>query len=305
MTRPGEPAPIWVTGARGLLGRALVAALHAAGHDVIATGREADVADRDCLLAALGGRRPRCIFNAAAYTAVDRAEAEPARAHRDNVVGAEVLALLARDLAASLVHFSTDYVFDGTSAQPLGEDAPTAPLNVYGRTKRDGELRVLATATPAHRVIVLRTSWLFGPGGPDFVTTMLELARTRPELHVVDDQHGRPTYAPDLAALALAIGIGPLAHLPSQILHAANAGPTTWHGFASAIVERARAHRLPVLTHTVHAVTSAAFPRPARRPAWSVLDTSRLERALADAGGGERMRGWTAALDAHLADLTR
>lgn len=293
---------VWVTGARGMLGSELVENLVARGHEVLATGREVDIADRSSLVAALGARHPRCIINAAAYTAVDLAESDAAAAFRTNADGAGVLAGLARELGADLVHVSTDYVFSGTHGQPIREDAPLAPRGVYAESKALGEARVLATASADQRVVVVRTSWIFGPNPRSFVARMLSLMASRESLDVVADQHGRPTAAVDLANVLVMLGVGELAHLASGAYHFANPGETTWHGFATAIHEAAQRFGRPLLTTAINPVATAAFPRPAPRPAWSVLDCTTLERALAAVD--KPARSWRAALDELLAEAS-
>lgn len=297
MTRPRDERLVWVTGARGLLGAALVDALARAGREVLATGREVDITDRAALEAALGDRAPRCIFNAAAFTAVDDAESRIAEAFALNADGADNIATLARERGSDLVHFSTDYVFDGAPPHPLSEDAPTAPCNVYGRSKLAGERRVLASVDASRRVVVMRTSWLFGARGRSFVSRVLALLAEREELSVVDDQHGSPTAVSDLAEAALDLAdLGRGVHgAPSGLYHFANAGVTTWHGFACAIREQALRLGLPVRARAIHAVPSADFPRPAPRPRWSVLATDKFERA-----SGRSPRPWASALEAAL-----
>lgn len=286
---------VWVTGARGMLGSELVRNLAVRGHEVLATGREADIADRERLLVALAGRRPRCIINAAAYTAVDLAESESTAAFRINAEGAGIIAELARDIAADFVHVSTDYVFEGLHGEPIKEDAPLAPRGVYAQSKALGEARVLATIDAAHRVIVVRTSWLFGPHPRSFVARMLSLMARRETLDVVADQYGRPTAAVDLADVLVMLGIGELQTIPSGAYHFANPGATTWHGFATAIQAAARHHGQSLATTSIRPIATSAFPRPAPRPAWSVLDCTTLERALADCG--RPARSWLSALD--------
>ena len=284
----------WVTGANGMLGSELVTRLRARGCDVLATTRATDISDRTSLVQALAGRRPSCVFNAAAYTAVDLAESDAQAAFKTNADGAGVVAELARELAADLVHVSTDYVFDGAVGVPLREDAPTGPVGVYARSKHLGEERVLATTDDAHRVAVVRTSWTFGDHPRSFVTRMLALMAARETLDVVADQHGRPTSAGDLAEVLIALGLGDL-RLQSGTYHFANPGVTTWHGFAVAIHASALRHGLPLVTNAIHPVTSAAYPRPAPRPRWSVLDCTTLERALTALG--RPPRPWLDALD--------
>jgi dTDP-4-dehydrorhamnose reductase len=206
------------------------------------------------------------VINCAAYTKVDACEANEAEAHAINAIGAGHVAKLARGKIA--VHVSTDYVFDGSATTPYREDAPTGPINAYGRTKLAGEQAFLEANDRGH---VVRTSWLFGAAGPSFVGTMLRVLATKPEVRVVDDQRGRPTASVDLAAAVIAIALrtpGP------GIYHFANAGDVTWFGFASAIKDLAR------LPATLVPITTADYPTPAKRPAWSVLATDKLERAV-------------------------
>ena len=255
-----------VTGGHGQLGRAIVRRGLASGDAVHALGRDAlDVCRVDA--AQLAALAPDLVINAAAYTAVDRAEAEPARAFAVNADGAARLARACADTGCALLQVSTDYVFDGAGARAYREDDPVAPLGVYGASKSAGEQAVIA-----HGGTVVRTSWLFGDGGPSFVHTMLRLAAERPVLRVVADQHGCPTWADDLADTLLALG----RHAGrGACYHACGAGPTTWHGFAEAIVDEARRHRV-LRCERVEAITTADYPTPARRPARAILDTTRL-----------------------------
>jgi dTDP-4-dehydrorhamnose reductase len=247
---------VLVTGGGGQLGRSVAAR----AKDVIAP----DVEDLDiCAPIDL----PDCdlVINAAAYTAVDKAESERDRAFAVNRDGAANLARACRERGIRLLHVSTDYVFDGTATRPYREDDPIAPLGAYGESKAAGERVVLELGGT-----VVRTSWLFAEGGPSFVHTMLRLAREKPVLRVVADQYGCPTYGGDLAEALLAI-----AEAPTGVYHYCNEGATSWHAFATAIVDEARA-RTSVACERVEAITTADFPTPARRPAYSVLDTSRV-----------------------------
>jgi len=244
---------ILVTGGRGQLGRSLATRARAAGHEVAAPDvDELDITKPIAL--------PSCdlVINAAAYTAVDKAESERDAAFAVNRDGAAHLARACKERGVRLVHVSTDYVFDGTATRPYREDDPVAPQSVYGASKAEGE-----RAVGAFGGTVVRTSWLFAEGGPSFVHTILRLARERPSLRVVADQHGCPTYAGDLAQALLE-----LAAAPAGIYHYCNDGATTWHAFAEAIVGRA-----------VTPITTADYPTPAKRPAYSVLDTTKV-RAL-------------------------
>lgn len=261
---------VLVTGGRGQLGRSLTWAATVRADVAVALGRdELNITAPAQVTAALRAHEPDVVINSAAYTAVDRAEAERDRAFAINADGAGHVARACAAHGVPLLHVSTDYVFDGTEARPYRADDPASPINVYGASKAAGERQVLDAGG-----VVVRTSWLFGEGGPSFVHTMLRLARERPALRVVADQHGCPTCTDDLALALLALAT----RERSGIYHACGDGPTTWHGFATAIVEEAR--RLTAIAcERVEPIATAEYPTPARRPAYSVLDTGRL-RAL-------------------------
>lgn len=259
---------ILVTGGRGQLGRSLVRCGRANGHEVVALGRDVlDVRVPDHIARHLDVVAPTLVISAAAYTAVDRAEAEPALAFAINAEGAGNVARACLARGIPLLHLSTDYVFDGTQAEPYREDAPVRPLGVYGASKARGEALVREAGGT-----VVRTSWLFGAGGPSFVHAILRRARHERVLRVVADQRGCPTWTDDLAQVLLQLGA-----LPAReaTYHACGAEPTTWHAFAQAIVDEAHRHR-SLACERVEPITSADYPTAARRPASSVLDTSRL-----------------------------
>ena len=296
---------VLVTGARGQVGTELVRALSGRA-EVIAHDRSTlDLADAAQVRAKVREARPEVIVNAAAYTAVDRAESDAAAAHAVNAAAPRVLAHEARALDALLVHFSTDYVFDGAKREPYVETDPTAPLGVYGRTKLEGEQGVSESGC-AH--LTLRTSWVYGPHGKNFMLTMLRLARERTELRVVDDQRGTPNTSLQLARFVvhvLARGEEPVnaaaidrAKRASGIYHASSAGAVTWRGFAEAIFAgRARldaAFRAP----RVVPITSAEYPTPARRPANSVLSAQRFATVF-----GIALPSWQENLGEALAEL--
>lgn len=283
MTGPGGRAPgrALVTGAGGMLGTDLVAVLADAGWQVTALDRAAlDILDTAACEQAVAGHD--VVLNAAAYTRVDDAESDEATAMAVNAEGAENLARASRAAGAVLVQYSTDYVFAGDGTGPYPEDAPLAPVSAYGRSKAEGERR--AQAAHPEGTIVLRTAWLYGEHGPNFVRTMVRLYRERGALTVVDDQHGQPTWSHDLAeqtARMLATG------LRSGVLHGTSSGSTSWHGFARAIVEN-----LGGDPATVTPTDSAQFVRPARRPANSELGHDGWARL-----GLAPMRPWRSALD--------
>ncbi len=249
-----------------------------------------DLADSAAVRAAILAQRPDVVINAAAWTAVDRAEAEPEAAHRINAQAPGTMAAAAREIGALLVHYSTDYVFDGRKRTPWTEDDSPAPLGVYGRSKLAGE-RAVQQAGGAH--LILRTSWVYGLTGHNFLRTMLRLAAERDELAVVDDQIGAPTWS-EAIAQATVQAIGAWLAEPDRraqregLFHLSAAGQTSWCGFARAIFELA-----PDLPRRprVRAIGTEQYPLPAPRPAWSVLDGSRLEAAF-----GIRMAGWREAL---------
>lgn len=277
-----------VTGAGGQLGSCLAARLRASGGDeVVPLDRAAlDVTDAAELRRVVRELAPDLVANAAAMTQVDRCETETDAAEAANATAPRVLAETCHEIGARLIHVSTDYVFDGTGATPYREDDPVGPRSAYGRTKLSGEEGVRAALPDA---LIVRTAWVFGPGR-NFVRTMLEAAARRlrgdaPELRVVDDQRGSPTYADDLARAILALvesgGTG--------TYHVANAGVATWWDLARAAIDIWGHPELPIAR-----VRTEDFPRPAPRPSWSVLDIGRAERA------GVTMRPWREALQAYL-----
>ncbi|MEE4175370.1 MAG: dTDP-4-dehydrorhamnose reductase [Xanthomonadales bacterium] len=275
-----------LTGADGQLGRALVPRLAERGHVEATTlhgvkgTRKLDLSDLDSLRAVLDEVRPDLIFNAAAYTAVDRAETEPDLARAINAAAPGVMAKWAADHGAGLVHFSTDYVFDGRKGAPYLEDDPTAPLNEYGASKLEGEQAVAASGC---RHVILRTSWVYASQGENFVLKMLELARERDSLNVVSDQVGRPTWAGNLARYALAaVDAGVLEDTDpgARMLHAADAGAQSWFEFARLVFETAVSLSLLESSPQLREVGSDAFPTVARRPPFSVLGTGRLRQRV-------------------------
>ena len=264
---------ILLTGCAGQLGRELKRSLTCLG-DVIACDRqEFDLADPDALRKAVREAAPTVIVNTAAHTAVDKAESEPELAMAINAIAPGILAEEARRLGALLIHYSTDYVFDGTKPAPYTEDDSPAPLSVYGRSKREGELAIAATGA---RHLILRTSWVYGLHGANFMKTMLRLGKERDELRVVGDQVGAPTWSRHLAdATALIVA---RRDAPQGLYHLAAAGETSWHGYAEAIFAEARRAGLLNKSPVVHRITSADYPLPAARPANSRLDCSRFRR---------------------------
>lgn len=301
---------ILLLGKDGQVGWELQRSLAVVG-DVIALGRAGgclpghaeplcgDLGDLEGLRRTVAVVRPTAIVNAAAYTAVDQAETDTARAHRVNAEAPAVLARAAADVGAWLVHYSTDYVFDGSGERPWREDDPTGPLNAYGRTKLAGEDAIRASGC---RHLILRTQWVYGARGGNFARTILRLARERERLTVVDDQYGAPTGADLIADVT--------AHALRHVLttgagggtyHLAAAGVTTWHGYATVLIDAAR-RRWPdagLRVQAIDRVPSSAFPTPARRPHNARLDTTRLQQAfgLRLPAWEEGVRRWIEAVD--------
>ena len=262
-------ATILVTGAQGQIGFELARLLLPHG-DVVATDRATlDLADPDAIVAAVRGVKPALIVNAGAYTAVDRAETEVALAHAVNGRAPGIFAEEAKRLGAVLIHYSTDYVFDGAQTSPYSEDAPTGPQNVYGASKLAGERAIAAAGAHA---LVLRTSWVYGLRGRNFLLTIRRLAAERDELAVVADQFGVPNWSRTLAeATARIVGAGlPALAARCGLYHLSCTGEASWHDFARAIVGASPRPR-------IMPITTADYPTPARRPAYGVLATARFE----------------------------
>jgi dTDP-4-dehydrorhamnose reductase len=262
---------ILLTGKNGQVGWELRRTLLPIGRVVAVDHAELDLADAAAVRRTLDEVRPDIIVNAAAYTAVDKAESEPERAHAVNAAAPLMLAQWAAGNGALMIHFSTDYVFDGAKAAPYVESDPTNPLGAYGRSKRAGEEAIQASGADH---LIFRTSWVYCARGANFLRTILRLAAEREELRVVNDQIGAPTWARLLAeatALALRQALAERRHgrFKSGLFHLACAGETSWHGFASAIV----AGRGGLRVQRVTPITTAEYPLPAPRPANSRLDT--------------------------------
>jgi dTDP-4-dehydrorhamnose reductase len=289
--------PILIVGKSGQLGRCLRNSAALRNVPVVAAGRpELDLETGSGIDRLMAVVEPSAIVNAAAYTAVDKAEAEPERAFRINCAGAALLAHAAARRGIPFVQISTDYVFDGNKPALYREDDIPAPLNVYGSSKLAGEIAVLRACPCA---AVIRTSWIYSPYGSNFVRTMLRPSETHSIVRVVDDQRGRPTSAADLAEAVLVIA----AQLRSAngrhnagTYHLAGEGETSWHGLAAAIFASLarRGRRVPEL----QAITTAEYPTPARRPKNSCLDSSKAERTF-----GVRLPCWQSSLEVCLDQL--
>ena len=267
---------VLVTGAGGQVGREVLRLGLEAGHAVVGLDRAGlDVTDPAAVRAAVEAHRPDAVVNAAAYTAVDRAEAEPARAFAVNCDGARHVAEAAEAAGVPVVHLSTDYVFDGEKGAPYAPDDPRAPLNVYGASKAAGEDGVRAVTG---RVVVLRTAWVFSAGRENFVSTMLRLAGQRDRLRVVADQWGHPTPAADVARGALAAAARARDGLAGTV-HLAGLPLATWHDLATAALE-VRAALEPVPPVTIDPIRTEDFPTAARRPRRVELEMGRSLEAL-------------------------
>ena len=267
---------VLVVGAGGMLGTAVQQAAPPGAELRPLCHRDLPIEDGAAVERVVRAERPAWIVNCAGYTQVDRAESEPDAAYRVNAVGPVYLASVARQAGARLLHVSTDYVFDGGARRPYREEDPVAPLSVYGRSKLAGEQAVRDILPAAH--LIVRAQWLFGAGGANFVATILRLAAERSSLQVVNDQHGQPTYAPDLATALWKL----IACDARGTVHCANDGVATWFDVATAAVAAAG------LRTRIVACTTAQMPRPARRPEFSVLDCGKY----ASLAGG-LLRTWT------------
>lgn len=289
---------IVLLGAQGQLGWELQRSLAPLGQLHALDRRSADLADPAQLVRTVRALRPDVVVNAAAHTAVDQAESEPGLAHTINAAAPAALAQLAAELGAWLVHYSTDYVFDGSGTRAWQEGDATGPLNVYGRSKREGEQAIAASGC---QHLIFRTSWVYAARGGNFAKTMLRLAQERERLTVIDDQHGAPTGADliaDVSAHALRMALAQPAL--AGLYHLVAAGETSWHGYAQHAIAQARALR-PERAWTVQdiaPVPSSAFATPARRPHNSRLDTRKLQHAF-----GLTLPPWQQGVDRLLAEI--
>lgn len=277
-TRSIMSKSILVTGVGGQVGWELMRSLQGLGNVVGLDRQRLDIASPDAIRTAIREYQPSLIVNPAAYTAVDKAEEERDLAMRVNGIAPGVIGEEAKRIGAAVIHYSTDYVFDGTQAEPYTEVDTPNPVNFYGQTKLIGE-QALAASGAVH--IVFRTSWVYGVRGKNFLLTMLRLARERDELRVINDQHGAPTWSRSIADITAHVvakgwrgtsldldwirGLG-------GIINLAAAGETTWHGFAQAIFDQAQLDRKPVVVP----IPTSEYPLPAKRPIYSRLSTTRL-----------------------------
>jgi dTDP-4-dehydrorhamnose reductase len=297
---------ILLTGASGQVGGELLKLLEARS-EVVAPGREGmDLADAESVRKTIRAVRPRWIVNCGAYTAVDKAESEPALAYAINAEAVKAMGEEAREISAGVIHFSTDYVFDGLKSSPYVETDSTKPMGVYGEGKLAGE-NALAESGAGH--LIFRTSWVYGATGKNFLLTILKLAREREVLQVVADQHGAPTWSRDLARMTAAV-IGRCEAMaedrePADVLvevggvyHAAGGGETTWHGFAAEAVRLRQEAEPGGRLAEIQAITTAEYPTAAKRPANSRLNCGLLAKQF-----GWTMMDWRESLREVLAEL--
>jgi dTDP-4-dehydrorhamnose reductase len=276
---PSAAAPpttkVLITGAAGQVGRALLDTVPGNFEAIACTHADLDIGASEAVRDCVGRHRPDVIINAAAYTAVDKAESEPEAAQRINSEGPGHVAAAARECNARVLHISTDFVFDGAASVPYRPDSATHPLSVYGRSKRDGEQTVLETLP--ERSTIVRTAWVYAASGANFLRTMLRLMRTNGAVRVVADQVGTPTAARSLAEALWRIAANPQIR---GIHHWTDAGVASWYDFAVAIAEEGGALGLLPPGITVTPIATSEYPTPARRPSYSVLD----KRSLAPLG---------------------
>ncbi|KAF6621074.1 dTDP-4-dehydrorhamnose reductase [Paenibacillus sp. EKM102P] len=283
---------ILVTGASGQLGKDVVKVFQEQGHDVVGYDRDQlDITDLDQAMKIVGQYQPEAVIHCAAYTAVDAAETDLDTAYQVNAAGTRNMVLAAEKAGAKLVYISTDYVFDGTAEQPYHEYDNTNPQSIYGKSKRAGEV---LTQTLSSRYFIVRTSWVYGLYGNNFVKTMLKLGQEKPHLQVVNDQKGSPTYTVDLVRF--------LAELVQTekygVYHASNSGSCTWYEFTQAIFKEAVDILDATITATLEPCSTDQFPRPAARPKNSVM-----EHIAIRTNGLNNLRHWREGLHCFIKEL--
>jgi len=270
---------IWLIGNKGMLGTELSLLMEKTGLPFVGTDCEVDITDTAALEKFVQAQPVTWIINCAAYTAVDKAEDDVETCRRLNTLGAANVAACSQKIGARLIHLSTDYVFDGTGTRPYTPEDATAPTGVYGLTKRDGELAVIEKNP---RSFIIRTAWLYGKHGNNFVHTMLRLMNERDEVKVVNDQRGSPTWTFDLASALLAVikADGSGKNVPFGIYHFTNEGNISWFDFATEIYRQGRELGRISKDCAIKPCTSAEYPAKVKRPAYSVLDKSKIKAAL-------------------------
>jgi dTDP-4-dehydrorhamnose reductase len=281
---------IWLIGNKGMVGTELARSFEARGLAYVGTDREVDILDASALEAFASGKDIEWIVNCAAYTAVERAETEVSLAERLNAQGPENIAARAKTIGAKMLHVSTDYVFDGSGTRPYLESDPVVPLGVYGRTKAAGEERV-RTQCPEH--VIVRTAWLYGLYGPNFVYTMLKLMSSKDKIGVVYDQRGTPTYTADFASTIVSIICAP--RTVYGTFQFTNLGETNWHEFALEIQRLGKKYGILQKECEVGALTTQEYGAKVARPAYSVLSKDKIMKEY-----GLTIPQWTDALDRHI-----
>jgi dTDP-4-dehydrorhamnose reductase len=297
---------ILLTGATGQVGGELLETLKPLGEVIAPVRTEMDLADAASVRETIRAVQPRWIVNSGAYTTVDKAESEPELAFAINAESVKAMGQEARAIGAGVIHFSTDYVFDGSASAPYRETDATGPVSVYGASKLAGE-RALAESGAGH--IIFRTSWVYGARGKNFLLTILKLARERETLRVVADQHGAPTWSRDLARMTVEViaqcetaargrELAAVLAEAGGVYHASGAGETTWYGFTAEAVRLQRETEPGVRFAEIEAITTAEYPTPAKRPANSRMNCGRLKERF-----GWEMLDWRDSLPEVLAEL--
>lgn len=278
---------IWVAGGSGMLAAHLIRLLTEQGLPFVANGKDVvDITDEAAVAAFVKDQKITLIINCAAYTQVDKAESEADEAYRVNALGPEIIGKAASQVHARVIHISTDYVFDGKSRSPYHEEDVCAPLGIYGRTKLEGEKNLLRVCPQA---CIIRTSWLYGWPGKNFVGTMLRLMQERELLRVVNDQVGCPTYCQDLAEAILQMSN------QSGIFHFVNSHQTSWYEFAKEIHRQAVTLGYALKVRNIEAIKTEEYPTLAKRPLYSTLSTEKISAVL-----GKKPRPWQEALEDYL-----
>lgn len=284
---------IWLIGNKGMLGAEVERRLKDQNIHYVATDNEVDITDLSVIKDFTAPLSLECIINCAAYTAVDKAEDDQEKCYCINREGVRSIAKTASMKSARLLHVSTDYVFDGTSQTPYNETDSRNPIGVYGKSKAAGE-ETIEELIDMHYII--RTAWLYGLNGNNFVSTMLKLFRERDEVNVVNDQFGTPTYAPDLAEVIVSVAVSGSSNY--GIYHYTNEGTASWHEFAVEIHRQAKENGMPMVVSRINAITTERYPTRARRPMYSVLSKEKIKNVF-----GIKIRDWKAALKEYIACL--
>jgi dTDP-4-dehydrorhamnose reductase len=287
---------IWLLGCNGMLGRELSALLKKNNIAYIGSGREIDITDIEAILEFVKNKSLKWIINCAAYTAVDRAEDDVFACVKINTDGAAHIAEAASQCGAKIIHISTDYVFNGNNKKPYSETDETNPLGIYGRSKRDGEEKIISICNDSY---IIRTSWLYGKYGKNFVSTMLKLMQEKESIKVVNDQHGSPTWTFDLANTIIHI-IQHNGTAPFGIYNYTNEGETTWYDFAQSIYKNACSTGLLKNGCIINSCTTDEYPAKAHRPAYSYLNKNKIKQTF-----GITIPNWEDSLKNYLNELSK